>query len=312
MFHYIEQFSKKSILVVGDVMLDLYMKGEVERISPEAPVLVVLETSRQVALGGAANVANNIRALGGRVSLLGMIGKDWEGEMVKKACRANKINSYLVTDLERVTTTKTRALARHHHLLRIDRENKTIPSPVIEKKIISEINKLPDHDLVVVSDYNKGFLTKNIILALEKRFGKNKIIANFKPANANLFKNILALTHNIKEAREITNISVIDDRSAEKAAKLLYKKFSSSIILTRGDRGMTIYKKNYDVRHVPAFATKVMDVTGASDTVISVIALMLASGFDVIEAATLANKAAGLVVGKEGTATISINELEKL
>lgn len=312
MFKFINQFPKKSILVVGDVMLDLYIRGEVERISPEAPVLVVLETSRQVALGGAANVANNIKALGGKVSLLGIIGKDVEGEAIKKACRAIKINSCLITDPERTTTIKTRALARHHHLLRIDRENKNALSPAIEKKIINAINKLPNYDLVVISDYNKGFITKNIIQALEKRFGKNKIIANFKPANAHLFKNVLALTHNLKEAKEITNLFATDNKSAEKVAAALAKIFSASIILTRGDQGMTIWEKGNNACHVPAFAAKVMDVTGASDTVISVVALMLASGSSMIEAATLANKAAGLVVSKEGTAIISINELENL
>lgn len=311
MFEFIDQFPKKSILVVGDVMLDLYIRGEVERISPEAPVLVVLEISRQVALGGAANVANNIRALGGKVSLFGIIGRDGEGEAIKKACRAAKINTRLITDPERITTTKTRALARYHHLLRIDRENKITPSPAIEKKIISEINKFPNYDLVIVSDYDKGFITKNIVQALEKRFGKNKIIANFKPANAHLFKNILALTHNLKEAREITNLNATDNKSSEKVVAILAKNFSSSIIFTRGDQGMTVWEKG-NICHISAEAVKVMDVTGASDTVISVIALMLASGSSVIEAATLANKAAGLVVGKEGTATISTNELKKL
>jgi len=310
MFQYIDQFPKKSILVVGDVMLDLYIRGEVERISPEAPVLVVLETSRQVTLGGAANVANNIKALGAKVSLFGVIGKDMEGELIEKTCRAGKINSHLVVDSERMTTTKTRALARHHHLLRIDRENKTSLSPAIEKKIVSEIKNLPKHDLVVVSDYNKGFFTKNIIQALEKRFGKNKIVANFKPANSHLFKNILALTHNVKEAKEITNIFATDNKFAGKVALALGKKFSSSIILTRGDRGMTLLEKKFPPIHIPARATKVMDVTGASDTVISVLSLMLACESSLVEAAKLANFAAGLVVGLEGTATISIDYLK--
>ncbi len=310
MINYIDQFPKKSILVAGDVMLDLYIRGEVERISPEAPVLVVLETSRQMALGGAANVANNIKSLGGKVSLLGVTGKDSEREMIKKACRSSKINFHLVTDPGRMTTTKTRALARHHHLLRIDRENKISLSPAVEKKVISEIKNLPNHDLVVISDYNKGFLTKNIVQALEKRFGKNKIIANFKPANSYLFKNILALTHNLKEAKEITNLTATDNKSAEKVVVALAKNFSSSIILTRGDQGMTIWDDN-GVHHVPARAAKVMDVTGASDTVISVSALMLACKSSLLEAAKLANYAAGLVVGLEGTATISNDYLKK-
>ncbi len=294
-------------------MLDLYIRGEVERISPEAPVLVVLETSRQVVLGGAANVANNIQALGGRVSLLGVVGKDVEGEMVKKICRVGKIDAHLIIDPKRTTTIKTRALARHHHLLRIDRENKLAPSPAVEKKIISEINKLPDYNLVVVSDYNKGFITKNIIQALEKRFGKNKIIANFKPANSHLFKNILALTHNIKEAREITNFNATDKKSAEKVVNILVKEFNSSVILTRSDQGMTILdtKVKMAPTHLDAMAKKVRDVTGASDTVISVLALMLACDSSLFEAAKLANYVAGLVVGMEGTATISVKYLKE-
>ncbi len=294
-------------------MLDLYIRGEVERISPEAPVLVLLETSRQVALGGAANVANNIKALDGKASLLGVIGKDAEGEMIKKACRVGKIDAYLVVDLERMTTTKTRALARHHHLLRIDRENKEKISKGIEEKIISKINKLPSYDLVVISDYNKGFITKNIIQALEKRFGKNKIIANFKPAHSHLFRNFLAITHNIKEAKEITNFSATDNKSAEKVARILVEEFSSSIILTRGEQGITILSKKVEMHpiHIPAIAKEVRDVTGASDTVLSVLALMLACKSSLLEATKLANYAAGLVVGMEGTATISAGYLKE-
>ena len=304
--------NRQKIFVIGDVMLDLYIRGDVSRISPEAPVLVVSETSRQMVLGGAGNVANNIISLGGQATLVGVIGQDAEGQLINKLCRAAKIKTNLAIDAGRPTTTKTRALAHRHHLLRVDREKTDPLSPKIEASIISSVKKAADHDLVIISDYAKGLITKNIIIALENRFGKDKILANFKPANAHLFKNILALTHNLKEAEKITSIYADSDLLAEKTALALGRRFLSSVILTRGEKGMTIWKKgSKECRHIPAITTKLVDVTGAGDTVIAVLALMLAGGSDLLNSARLANHAAGLVVGMEGTAVVSLDYLKK-
>lgn len=303
-------FKRKSILVVGDVILDLYIRGEVDRISPEAPVPVVLEKSRRFILGGAGNVAANVAALGGKATLLGVVGRDGEGEMIKKLCRSNRAGHRLIVDSGRPTTLKTRAVARRHQILRVDREATGNLSRKLERKAIELISKAPDQDLVIISDYAKGFVTAGVVKALAARFGKTKIIVGLKPKTASLYKRFLLATLNLKEMAELFGISAHTAEEASRAVRAASRKLDTSIVLTRGEHGMTVYdKKTRRVSQVRARALNIFDVTGAGDTVIAALGLMLASGAKLAVAADVANHAAGLVVGKEGTETVSPTEL---
>lgn len=307
------EFGTKTILVVGDVMLDMFVRGEVERISPEAPVPVVLQTSNTAHLGGAGNTAANIAALGARTLLLGVVGRDAEGTMVKQLARAAKIEPYFVVDPKRPTTMKTRVAARRHQLVRIDRESHESFHKTVERALIASIARLPKADMVIVSDYSKGVVTKKFMSVLKRRFGAKRILADFRPAHAALMKHVRIITPNVLEAFELCGIRATTNAKAAEVVRLLAKRFASSVILTRGEQGMTVYEERNDRPiHVPSETREVFDVTGAGDTVIAVSALMLVCGAKVEEAAQAANYVAGIVVGREGTAVISAKELALL
>ncbi|MFH1246725.1 MAG: bifunctional ADP-heptose synthase [Candidatus Liptonbacteria bacterium] len=307
----IKSFPDKHILVLGDVMLDSYIRGDAERISPEAPVPVVLQKSTHNVLGGAANVANNIASLGGKVTLIGIVGKDSDAAVIRKLCALQGITDGLVVDPSRPTTVKLRVTARRMQLLRIDKESVHGISKKIENAIIACIKAMPVPDLVVVSDYVKGCLTKNIIAALRKRFGGRKIIADIKPTHAGYCKSIFAITPNFKEACEIIGINQ-HDRLAhpDKLAGALAKKLSASVVLTLGERGITIFDNaKKKIRRIPSRAVTIYDVTGAGDTVVGAMSLALAGGADLYAAADFANHAAGFVISKEGTTAITEKEI---
>ena len=303
-------FKNRKILVLGDVMLDLYIRGTVDRISPEAPVPVIVENRRDYVLGGAGNVAANVEALGGKVFLASVYGRDAEGKILKKVCRSKRIAPHFVSESGRPTTTKTRAVAVHHQLLRVDRESQSPIKSATENKLISLLGKVKDVDFVVVSDYAKGCVTEKAMRFLRRRFGGKKIAVGAKPSQAHLYKNVFLVVLNVKEAQAITGIHGDIDGRAGEAARTIGKKFGSSAIITRGGRGMTVYSaKNKHVSHIPAKALQVYDVTGAGDTVLASVVLALASGANLEEAAEVANRAAGVVVSIEGTATVSPKEL---
>ncbi|MDP2598531.1 MAG: bifunctional ADP-heptose synthase [Candidatus Liptonbacteria bacterium] len=308
---FIKKFPQMRVLVAGDIMLDHYISGVVERISPEAPVPVVLEKSREYFLGGAGNVAANIAALGGKVTLLGAVGNDVEGRLVYKLCKKMGITTSLVKEKGRPTSRKARILAGPHQLLRLDMERVDDISKDVEHKIARDIKSLGEHNLVVISDYSKGYLTKGVVDALKKKFGGRRIIANIKPtARAGFFGNVRLLTFNSKEAYDIAHIPVNTDRGAVRAALALSKKFKSSVVITRGEHGMTVYDRVLGkTSHISSDALKVFDVIGAGDTVIAALALMQACGASLAESAHVANKAAAVVVGIRGTATVSPEEL---
>jgi len=309
----LKQFGDKTILVVGDVMLDTLVRGEVDRISSEAPVPIVLQASRTSHLGGAGNTAANAAALGARTLLLGVVGADVEGREIEQLARSLKIEPHFIADAQRPTTTKTRIAARHHQLVRIDRESDALMSKVVERRLITRIAQLPVPDMVIVSDYAKGVVTKNVITALKRRFGVRRILADFRPVNAALFKSVSVITPNVLEARHLSGIHATTNVMASEVVRLLAKRFNSSVILTRGEQGMTTYQPgNSRPIHVPSEAREVFDVTGAGDTVIAVTALMLACGTTIHEAAAAANYVAGIAVGREGTAVISAKELSAL
>ncbi len=306
----IKNFPQKKILVIGDLILDLYLEGNVEKISPEAPVPVVLEQKRKYLLGGAANVAANISSLGGEVFLFGVLGRDKEGEIFKKICVKNKINLFSLIDNSRPTTLKTRIIASSHQLLRLDQENISPLKSVLEKKLIKNLQSIPRPDLVIFSDYNKGAIGASLVKSVQAIFPRVKIIVDLKPAKAEIYKNIFAVSPNSKEAEIMSGIRIENNPSAALAAKIIAKKFSSSVFLTRGENGITVYeKKTGKVSHLSSRAVSVFDVTGAGDTVMAVLGLVLSESSDFILAARLANLAAAYVVSLPGTVSISNKEL---
>lgn len=308
---YINKFPNASILVYGDAMLDLYVNGRAERISPEAPVPVVLEESRQYFLGGAGNVAGNIASLGGKAALLGAVGFDEESVIIGNLCAKKGIEDYLVRDRKRVTPRKTRILSGHHQLIRVDREISAPISSDAEKKIIKKIKGLPNFDFVIISDYAKGSVTEGAVKALKNKFGSAKIIVNIKPLTRLAFyKNVYAVTLNAKEAYHITQVDTGTSSGAAEAARILSGKFQSSVILTRGEQGMCAYDRSRKKSaHINSSAVQVFDVTGAGDTVIAAFALASSGGASITMAAEIANKAAAISVSRRGTYAPEFKEL---
>jgi len=302
----VENFKNERILVVGDALLDLYIRGEVERISPEAPVPVVLEKERLYALGGAGNVAANAAALGGKVTLAAVCGNDPEGKIIRRLCAARKIAGKFVSERGRPTSLKTRPIARRHQLLRIDREITADISKGTEAKLMSLIAKAGDFDYVIAQDYSKGCLTPRVMEFLKSRFGRKKIIVGVKPGRMEAYRGVYLVVLNLKEAQALTGIRADSDAATARAAKILSREFSSSVALTRGEYGITTYDKAASKTcHIPTRALHVYDVTGAGDTVLATLTLMLGAGAKLNEAAEVANHAAGIVVGIEGTATVT-------
>ncbi len=308
---YIKNFTKKSVLVIGDCMLDKYLYGQVTRISPEAPVPVVKIVSQDYILGGACNSANNIASFGATVYLAGVVGNDDQGKILEETLKKKNIKSLIVKDPSRPTTIKERIIAgNNYQLLRIDHEKTSPLSEEIGKKVFELIKeKIKTIDGILISDYAKGVISEKLIKSIIKLANENKKIITIdgKPQHVSFFKGCSLLTPNLKEASEMTGIEQDIIMMGNKLVKLL----DSNIFITRGSEGISIFDKNLKHTHIPSLkATKIIDVTGAGDTVIAVATLALCSGMSLIEAAELSNYAAGLVVQKPGTATITQEELE--
>lgn len=305
----VNSFKNKKIIVLGDLMLDSYILGEVERISPEAPVPVVLVKKEFLMPGGSGNVAANISDLGGRPLILGLVGKDLTGQQLIGELHKKNINTAGILVLEnRPTNQKIRAVAGTQQIVRIDKEIIKPINSQIEKKVIKIFSDfVKQTDAVVVSDYAKGFTTPNLIKNVTKLTKRNKkpLVCDPKPPHAFLFKDITLLTPNQKEAFEIAGI-----KRVREAGLFIQKKLGSNVLITQGAGGMTLFHGKR-IKHFSAKAREVFDITGAGDTVIAVIALALASGARLDEAVDIANHAAGIVVGKKGTATVSVSELER-
>ena len=257
-------------------------------------------------LGGAGNVAANAAALGGKVTLMGIVGNDARAKTLARLCGAQGIRAMLFDDSARPTTAKVRFVAGHHQLARIDIEETKPIARALEARVVKKIHSLPKHDMVIVSDYAKGCLTKGIVQALRARFGEHTIIADMKPVNAEWYKNILAVTPNLKEAADITGVYADTDALAERVTKLLGSRLKTSVVLTRGARGVSVRVHGKpSCEHFRNSILTVKDVTGAGDTLVAALALMCASGASFVEAAELANDAAGIVVGAAGTIALS-------
>jgi rfaE bifunctional protein kinase chain/domain len=299
--------TNKRILVVGDIMLDRYWFGEVNRISPEAPVPIVRVERREERLGGAANVARNAVALGVETGLLGVIGEDEAGRSVEDLLRSSGISSYLNHDPQISTIIKLRVIGRQQQLIRVDFEEK--PSDqVLQDKLTRFTSLLADFDVLILSDYAKGSLV-NVSTMIAAAKAQNKIVlVDPKGSDFAKYAGATMLTPNKSELKQIIGEWRTEEELTQKVQTLRQSLNLDAFLLTRSEEGMTLFTAN-EVMHVPAMAREVYDVSGAGDTVIATVAAMLAEGKNLSEAVLIANRAGGIVVGKLGTATVTREEL---
>ena len=307
----LDNFKNIKIGVVGDLMLDDYIYGTVERISPEAPVPVVNVKEEKFVLGGAANVVNNLASLGAKTICFGVIGNDANGERLLGAFADKKIDvSGLIRDKERTTIVKRRIIGSNQQLLRIDWEDITPISTFLEYALLRNIeSKIDELDAVILSDYDKGVLTPMVAKEIVRMCrDRGKIVTvDPKPKNAMNYYGATSMTPNRKEAKECLGMERATNM--EEVGKELKEKLKlDNLLLTRSEEGMSLFIENKIV-NIPTFAKEVYDVTGAGDTVISVFTLAAASGVSWHEAAKIANTAAGVVVGKMGTSTVTKDEI---
>jgi D-beta-D-heptose 7-phosphate kinase/D-beta-D-heptose 1-phosphate adenosyltransferase len=313
--HLIDRFSSRRITVIGDVMLDRFMIGRVGRISPEAPVPVVVFENEEIRLGGAANVAHNLRALGGAVDLIGVIGEDDSAAQLKSELAARGIAATgLITDPGRRTTTKLRVVTnRNQQVSRIDFETDHEVGSAIEEALGQQIEmRARSAQVVLVSDYQKGVITRQSMAQLIAFAHSNAVpvIVDPKVPHIDYYAGASLVTPNHVEAESATNSRISSHQDARRAAQALRQRLGvESVLITRGEHGMWLDHAGQD-GYLPASAREVADVTGAGDTVIATLALAIAAGGTMFEAARLANEAASIVVGKFGAATVSPDELK--
>jgi len=310
----ISKFSEAKVLVIGDLILDEFVWGEVSRISPEAPVPVVWVKSESFMPGGAANVANNIASLGARAYIAGVVGSDERAGILKEGLKEKGINiDGVITDDGRPTTLKTRVVANHQQVVRIDREKTESISVGALDEIIAYIKNIIDEmDAIIIEDYGKGVISARLlkeILTVAKK--KKKIITvDPKEEHFSYYRGVTALTPNHHEAAQAIGMKAKDSQSVLKIGKTLLKKLNcEGVLVTLGENGMQLFQKNGTVTYIPTVAQEVFDVSGAGDTVISAFTLALALGVDMKDAAYVSNIAAGIVVGKVGIAVITQKEL---
>lgn len=317
----IDRFERVRLLVIGDLMLDHYIWGKVERISPEAPVPVVAVESETVHLGGAANVAQNIQALGGAVELAGVVGKDEAGQRLLQELRRRGLATAGVgVDPARPTTTKTRLMAHSQQVARIDREQRRALDGNLARELLAFItSRLDSVTGVVVSDYAKGMITPELlggVIRLCRRRGV-RVVVDPKPGQFPCYRGAQVVTPNSAEAFQAAgmfvppNAGAATDQLVAAGLKLKRQLGCDALLITRGEHGMSLIEGPDRVTHIPTVARQVYDVTGAGDTVVATLALALGAGAPLREAASLANHAAGLAVGVVGTATVAAPQLRR-
>jgi rfaE bifunctional protein kinase chain/domain len=301
------RFDAARILVVGDVMLDRYWFGDVNRISPEAPVPVVRVERREERLGGAANVARNIATLGATVGLLGVVGKDEAGTVVDGMLADLGIANYLNRDPAISTIIKLRVIGRQQQLLRVDFEEAPTDT-VLRDKLTQYSTLIDNYEVIVLSDYAKGSLVNVAqMIAMAKQHGK-RVLVDPKGEDFSPYKGVSLLTPNKSEMTRIVGSWKTEQELTRKAHALMQALELEALLLTRSEEGMTLFSGT-DIVNIPAQAREVYDVSGAGDTVIATLAVMLGAGFPLVDAVQMANRAGGIVVGKLGTATVSRDEL---
>jgi len=306
--------SRLRLLVVGDIMHDVFIWGKVNRISPEAPVPVVEVTKETSLLGGAANVVNNIMALGARAVMAGVIGKDPHGEAVSRALKEIDADGCCIRrSLTRPTAVKTRIIAHQQQVVRFDLEEKRPLKKSTFNGLWKSIEKeLPRTDAVIVSDYAKGLISPPLMDKLVPACKSRDIIlaVDPKPENMFLYKGASIITPNQSEAAQAAGMPINSIEDLEKAGEALLEKLEcGALLITLGEKGMALFQAGKDPVHIPARAREVYDVTGAGDTVIGVLTVAMVAGMELADAVMTANIAAGIVVGKIGTSVASVDEI---
>jgi D-beta-D-heptose 7-phosphate kinase/D-beta-D-heptose 1-phosphate adenosyltransferase len=310
----LERFKDRRVLVVGDVMLDEFLWGKVARISPEAPVPVVEVTGQSFHLGGAGNVASNVRSLGGTAVLVGLVGEDWAGDRLRQELAAAGVEGALVVSRTgRPTTVKTRIVAHHQQVVRADREQSDDIPDAVERELIVRVRAtLPGCRAVIVSDYQKGVVTGPVMAAVSSLARRRRIpvLVDPKVRHFRLYRRVTLVTPNQSEAEQASGMRARTPQDLKAAgSRILSLLGCRAVLITRGEHGMSLLERGRPPVHIPTAAREVFDVTGAGDTVIATLALGLCAGAGLADAARLANLAAGVVVGKLGTATASPAEL---
>lgn len=303
-------FGDAKVLILGDIMLDEYMYGSVDRISPEAPVPVVDIASSKILLGGAANVAANICSLGGEALLLGTVGQDEAATKLSQLLKSRNISDdLLVTDLTRRTTIKTRIIAHSQQIVRADREDRHEVNLNVEREIIHRfLSVIDDVQAVILSDYGKGVITQSLLekimsVCLERDMF---VAVDPKETHFNNYQKVSLITPNHHEASFAYGQRILSEKDLLEVGKGLLKRLQAkSILITRGPDGMSLFTEDSEPTHIPTFAKKVYDVTGAGDTVIAAFVVATCSGADLVESAVVANAGAGITVGEIGTATVT-------
>ena len=307
-------FNQGRVLVVGDVILDEFLYGEAERISPEAPVPVVDVRRQTTQLGGAANVVSNIAALGAKSALCGFVGNDEGGHRIIKLLKDLGVPTEgTAVEIGRPTSVKTRVIASHQQVVRFDREDRSPLSSGAKKKLADFIGRaMKNFNAVIISDYGKGVVSADLVGFIVENAKKKDIpvLVDPKPENFPLYKGVNVVTPNLKEAGVALGRRLEGEEALRKGGYDLLEKFETEMaLITRGEHGMSLFLRGESSHHIPARARQVYDVTGAGDTVLAVLALAFSSGAQMIDAAKLANIAGGRVVLKFGTSEINPGEL---
>ncbi|MFS4459591.1 D-glycero-beta-D-manno-heptose-7-phosphate kinase [Bdellovibrio sp. HCB2-146] len=314
----IPKLKDKKILIIGDVCVDEYVMGDVRRISPEAPVPVLDVEEEDIRLGMAANVAQNVASLGGHAILVSVVGNDTGANLLRDLCAKSAVNSeYLVIDNARPTTRKMRVMAKHHHLVRVDYEVRNPLSAETEAALIRRVEECVEQaDCVVIEDYKKGVISRNIIenvVSICKRHNKRVLVDPHKTSSGPFYQGVDLIKPNFDEAVTLAGMDFDDlrhnpNKVVEVGQALQKITGAKEVVLTRGKDGMVIFSGK-EITEVPTYARKVFDVTGAGDTVIAALSLGLVSGLSLVHSCMLANYAAGVVVGKVGCVPCEIPEL---
>lgn len=311
----LDGFPRTKVAILGDIMLDRYVWGDVNRISQEAPVPIVEVRRESARFGAAANVAENVASLGARAILVGVVGDDEAGRELLSLLTSRGVDvDCVVTELDRPTTTKLRVIAHSQQVVRADSEVTTDVTGEVEARVLDGLRRaLADSDVLIVSDYGKGVVTQTTIAAAisaARDLGK-MVCVDPKESHFASYVGVTAITPNQKEAGAAVGATITDENSLLDVGWRLQKQLEAGcVVITRGEQGMSLFMSGGEFVHLPTVAREVFDVTGAGDTVVSVLAIALAAGASMEEAAIIANHAAGLVIREIGTASVGLDAIE--
>lgn len=308
------------VLIIGDLVLDHYVLGRVERISPEAPVPVVHVSEERYILGGAGNVARNIKALGGEPVIVGVCGMDQDGDRMRRLLHEAGVTAHAVCDSDRPTIRKTRIIAQNQQVVRVDLEKTHHLSEGVNEQLFDYIrDEASDAGVIILSDYGKGLVTEEFMrrlwAVLDGLDARPQVFVDPKTRNFELYKGVDLLTPNAKETQEGAGVEMdgADKHSVLRAGARIFRKLqNANLLVTLGPGGMALFQGPENVTHIPTAARKVFDVSGAGDTVIATLGLAVAQGLDLVTACELANVAAGIVVAEVGTASASLDDLSEV